>query len=119
MRRIETVLESDRMRLALKLASMVVLVCSVHGLGAQDLTPRAYVITPLHWNAVTVAWSFYDGSINFNGALPVSDAQRASVDDGRSMLGIVSYRHWQGPRLRQCSDLMSRLTVRREEKPCP
>src|SRR5258707_347074 len=41
---------------------------------AQDLAPRAYVITPLHSNAVTLAWSFYDGTINYNGALPVSDA---------------------------------------------
>ena len=34
----------------------------------------AYIITPLHSNAVTLIWSYYDGSINFNGALPVSDA---------------------------------------------
>jgi hypothetical protein len=75
------------MRLALKLASMVLVACSVHGLGAQDLTPRAYVITPLHSNAVTVAWSFYDGSINFNGALPVSDAK------GTYSVPILSYYH--------------------------
>ena len=25
-------------------------------------------------NTVTLTWSFYDGSINYNGALPVSDA---------------------------------------------
>ena len=41
---------------------------------AQDLSPRAYVITPLHSNAITLTWSFYDGSINYNGALPVSGA---------------------------------------------
>jgi hypothetical protein len=44
-------------------------------LHAQDLAPRAYVITPLHANAVTLTSSFYDGSIDFNGALPVSDAK--------------------------------------------
>ena len=27
-------------------------------LGAQDLAPRAYVITPLHWNAVTLSDAF-------------------------------------------------------------
>jgi Putative MetA-pathway of phenol degradation len=75
------------MQLALKVASMVVVACSVHRLGAQDLTPRAYVITPLHSNAVTIAWSFYDGSINFNGALPVSDAT------GRYSVPILSYYH--------------------------
>ena len=75
------------MRLVLKLASLVVLACSVHELGAQDLTPRAYVITPVHSNAVTVAWSFYDGNINFNGALPVSDAT------GTYSIPILSYYH--------------------------
>lgn len=44
-------------------------------LRAQDLAPRAYLITPLHFNAVTLTYSFYDRSINFNGALPVSDAK--------------------------------------------
>src|SRR5678816_487642 len=48
---------------------------SPQAVSAQDLAPRAYVITPLHSNAVTLIWSFYDGSINFNGALPVSDAK--------------------------------------------
>src|SRR6267142_79263 len=49
--------------------------------------PRAYVITPLHSNAVTLAWSFYDGSINYNGALPVSDAT------GTYSVPIFSYYH--------------------------
>jgi Putative MetA-pathway of phenol degradation len=75
------------MRLVLKLASLVVVACSVHELGAQDLTPRAYVITPLHSNAVTVSGSFYDGDINFNGALPVSDAK------GTYSVPIFSYYH--------------------------
>ena len=56
-------------------------------LHAQDLAPRAYLITPLHSNAVTVTWSFYDGSINFNGALPVRGA------DGRYSVPIFSYYH--------------------------
>ncbi len=76
------------MRLALKLVSlMAVVACSVHGLIAQDLAPRAYVITPLHSNAVTVTWTFYDGSINFNGALPVADAT------GTYSVPILSYYH--------------------------
>jgi len=56
-------------------------------LNAQDLSPRTYVITPLHSNAVTLTWSFYDGSINFNGALPVSDAT------GTYNVPILSYYH--------------------------
>jgi hypothetical protein len=56
-------------------------------LRAQDLAPRAYIITPLHANAVTLSWSFYDGSINFNGALAVSDAK------GKYNVPSISYYH--------------------------
>ena len=56
-------------------------------LRAQDLSPRAYVITPLHSNAVVLTYSFYDGSINFNGALPVDDGK------GRYTVPIVSFYH--------------------------
>jgi hypothetical protein len=44
------------------------------GLLAQDLSPRAYVITPVHSNAVIVTWSYYNGSLDFNGVIPVADA---------------------------------------------
>ncbi len=40
---------------------------------AQDLAPRAYVITPLNANTVTLTWNYYDGTIN-TGALPISGA---------------------------------------------
>lgn len=53
----------------------------------QDLAPRAYVITPLHSNALLVSWGFYSGSINFNGSLPVSNAT------GTYSIPIVSYYH--------------------------
>jgi hypothetical protein len=56
-------------------------------LRAQDLAPRAYLITPIHGNAITMTYSFYDGSINFNGALPVSDAK------GTYTVPIISYYH--------------------------
>jgi hypothetical protein len=42
---------------------------------AQDLAPRAYVITPLHSNAFTMAWSWFDGSLSFNNAVPITDAK--------------------------------------------
>jgi len=56
-------------------------------LSAQDLAPRAYIITPLHANAITLTWSFYDGSIDYNGALPVSGAS------GTYNVPIFSYYH--------------------------
>ncbi len=41
---------------------------------AQDLAPRAYLITPVHSNAVTLTWSFYSGGLDFNNVVPVNDA---------------------------------------------
>jgi hypothetical protein len=41
---------------------------------AQDLAPRAYVVTPIHSNALTLTWSFYDGGLNFNNAVPITNA---------------------------------------------
>jgi hypothetical protein len=42
------------------------------GIGAQDLAPRAYLITPIHSNAVTLTYSFYDGSLIFDGTVPLT-----------------------------------------------
>ncbi len=65
---------------------MVAGVCMPSG-QAQDLSPRAYVITPVHANAITLTWSFYDGNIDYNGALPVSGAT------GTYSVPILSYYH--------------------------
>jgi hypothetical protein len=67
--------------------SAAIAVGSLEMVSAQDLSPRAYVITPLHSNAITLTWSFYDGSINYNGALPVSGAT------GTYSVPIFSYYH--------------------------
>lgn len=40
----------------------------------QDLAPRAYLITPVHSNAVTLTYSFFDGSITFDGEVPITGA---------------------------------------------
>ena len=48
----------------------LLLLFSLRIVRAQDLAPRAYLITPYHSNALTLTWSFYDGSIDFNGTLP-------------------------------------------------
>lgn len=42
--------------------------------GAQDLAPRAYIITPVHTNAVTFTYSFYTGNILFDGEIPITGA---------------------------------------------
>jgi hypothetical protein len=67
--------------------SAVLAACSLQALSAQDLAPRAYVITPLHSNAITLTWAFYDGNIDYNGALPVSGAV------GTYNVQIFSYYH--------------------------
>lgn len=41
---------------------------------AQDLAPRAYVITPVGSTAVNLTWSFYNGGVNLSGTLPITGA---------------------------------------------
>src|SRR5271157_287708 len=58
-----------------KLVSLTaILVGSLQLLSAQDLRPRAYVITPIHSNAVIVGYAFNDGSIFFGTVLPITNA---------------------------------------------
>jgi Putative MetA-pathway of phenol degradation len=54
---------------------------------AQDLAPRAYLITPVHSNAATLTYSFFDGDIEFDGAVPINDAT------ARVSVPIFSYYH--------------------------
>lgn len=63
------------MRVLAKFAALLLIAgLKAQTTGAQDLAPRAYVITPSHSNAVTLTWSFYDGGINLNGTVPVTGA---------------------------------------------
>ena len=39
-------------------------------------------ITPLRSNAITLAWSFFDGSIDYNGVIPISDASYEAIVGG-------------------------------------
>jgi len=50
----------------------VLLACTV--CQGQDLTPRAYVITPVHSNAVVLTDSYFSGNLMFNGTVPITDA---------------------------------------------
>ena len=54
---------------------------------AQTLAPRAYIITPVDANAVTFSWSYYNGGVNLNGAIPVTGAT------GTYSVPIFSYYH--------------------------
>ena len=51
------------MRLFIKLVLPAAMaLCSLPVLMAQDLRPRAHVITPVHWNAVIVGYAFTNAS---------------------------------------------------------
>lgn len=56
-------------------------------LWAQDLSPRAYVITPLHSNAITLTYSYYSGSLLFDGAAPITGAT------GTYSVSVLTYYH--------------------------
>ncbi|HEX8814774.1 MAG TPA: transporter [Terriglobales bacterium] len=72
------------MRLALALAFLVLSFCSAL---AQDLSPRAYLITPIHSNAINLTYSYQSGSLQFTGSTPITGAT-ANIH-----LGLVSYYH--------------------------
>src|SRR5262249_24419210 len=79
----------DEVRAHLRFCGAVVLITMLLSLGspAQDLAPRAYVITPVNSNAVTLTYSFYDGGFNFNGTIPIT------VATGTYSVPIVSLYH--------------------------
>ena len=54
---------------------------------AQDLAPRACLITPVKANAFTITWSGFNGGIDFNGAVPIRDAT------GTFGIQVLSYYH--------------------------
>jgi len=54
---------------------------------AQDLAPRAYIVSPLHANAVTLTWAFYDGGVDLNGTVAITGAT------GRYNVPVFSYYH--------------------------
>jgi hypothetical protein len=54
---------------------------------AQDLTPRAYVISPVKSNAVTLSYLFSDGDVLFDPSLPIEGSQ------GQIHTSIFTYYH--------------------------
>jgi hypothetical protein len=73
---------NPRAVLAALLACSLPAVCA-----AQDLTPRAYLVSPISANAVTVTYAFSKGEITFDPTLPVADAR------GTLHTPVVSYYH--------------------------
>jgi hypothetical protein len=75
------------MRLRFLTILSVLAVAPCMWLSAQDLAPRAYLITPRSSNAITLTWSFYDGGLDFNGAIPITGAT------ARYNIPVFSYYH--------------------------
>jgi len=65
----------------------VVVFCGAASVVAQDLAPRAYFVAPVHSNAITLGWSFYTGSLDFNGVVPIEGAH------GTYNIPVFSYYH--------------------------
>jgi hypothetical protein len=55
-------------------ASILLLLGPLPRLRAQDLSPRAYVVTPVRTNAVTLSNVFSDGHLRFEGTVPITGA---------------------------------------------
>jgi len=53
---------------------MAALFCGFGAAWGQDLAPHAYVITPNHWNAVVITYSYYTGNVLFGGSVPITGA---------------------------------------------
>jgi len=60
-------------RAAFALATLLV-AGAASSLHAQDLAPRAYVVTPLGSNAVTLSYTYNTGELLFEGTVPIEDA---------------------------------------------
>lgn len=69
------------------LAACALWPCGAHPALAQDLSPRAYLITPVDSNALLLDYSRLSGGLQFNGAAPITGAQ-ADVN-----LTLISYYH--------------------------
>ena len=56
---------------------------------AQDLVPRAYLITPTGSNAVTVAHSWNTGDVVFDPSVPIEDARGTFSNASFELLPFV------------------------------
>ncbi|HEY1874071.1 MAG TPA: transporter [Steroidobacteraceae bacterium] len=70
---------AGRRTLTRGLALAAALLCAPHLASAQELNPRAYLITPVGTNAINLGYSYLDGNPDLSGAAPITDAH-ASVN---------------------------------------
>jgi Putative MetA-pathway of phenol degradation len=75
------------MQLVFLACSMAVAASPLKLLRAQDLSPRAYVITPVHSNAIVLTYSFYSGEVLLAGAAPITNAT------GKYSIPVFTYYH--------------------------
>jgi hypothetical protein len=61
--------------------------CAGFGARAQDLAPRAYLITPTGSNAIILTYSHFSGGLLFDGAVPITGAT------AKIHMPIFSYYH--------------------------
>jgi Putative MetA-pathway of phenol degradation len=61
--------------------------CLLGVVQGQDLAPRAYIITPVHSNAVTLGYAYYTGNLLIDGATPITGAT-GTID-----ISTISYYH--------------------------
>jgi hypothetical protein len=72
----------------MRLLAWTVLIGSfIHSGWGQDLAPRAYLITPLHSNAINLTYSYFNGGLDLNGVVPVAGAT------GTFSVPSISYYH--------------------------
>ena len=74
-------------RILLQLALSILMAAWSLQVRGQELSPRAYVITPVNSNAITLIGSFYTGGVDFNGTIPITGAT------GTYGIPIFSYYH--------------------------
>ncbi len=67
--------------------ALTFLLCAAALATAQELAPQAYIITPLHSNAFTLTCSYYTGSLQFDGAVPITGAT------GKINIPDITYYH--------------------------
>ncbi len=79
----------------------IVLRCFTPPLRAQSLAPRAYVITPVGSNAVTITENLYTGGIEFNSTVPITGASGYIRFGGNYQAISVAWQYsWIGKHLR-------------------
>ena len=57
-----------------RVGSLLTLIATALLSSGQDLAPRAYIITPIHSNAVVFAYSYTGGDLIFDNSVPVTGA---------------------------------------------